>query len=307
MNIADLARLRDEDLVREPVGQASGAGARALMESIMAEERVPAHPRSRRGGIPVRRGFTWRHGAGFGAVATGLALAIVVAVPFGGPTTEYANAAVSVKTSEDFLEVVISDPEADAATFTEAFRAVGLDAEVRKAPVAPEDVGTLVGPVTPGDFPSGTGVTTAREVEDCPSAWCGKVSMPVRYTGRIIFGIGRPAAPGEPYAMPVQIIPVPPDGSPDGYDGRGRPVSQVRAEMERRGMKIIYTLMWLKPDGSGHGYAVDADRIRGDWIVEAGLKRASDTVELQVTAGPDVPPDSVPQAGERFPRGWWED
>ncbi|GGT02377.1 hypothetical protein GCM10010156_70320 [Planobispora rosea] len=329
MNIADLARLRDEDLAREPVGQASGAGARALMEAIMAEERAPVRPRPRwvrlpvrRGatwrGLPVRRGSTWRgfsvrqgstwrRGVGFGVAAVGLAVALVVGTPFGGPATEYANAAVSLKTGEEFLEVVINDPEADAATFTEAFRAVGLDAEVKKVPVAPEDVGTLVGPATPGDFPPGTGVTTARSGGSCPSVWCGKISMPVRYTGRIVFGVGRLAAPGEPYAVPVQIIPIPPDGSPDGYEGRGKPVSEVRAEMERRGMKIKYSLVWLEPDGSGHGYTVDADRVRDHWIVESGLKRASDTVELRIEPGPDVPPDSVPRADEPLPRGWWED
>ena len=46
MNITDLARVRDEDLVREPVGQASGAGARALMDSIMSEKREPVRPAS---------------------------------------------------------------------------------------------------------------------------------------------------------------------------------------------------------------------------------------------------------------------
>ncbi|MGW0805689.1 hypothetical protein [Nonomuraea sp. NPDC002799] len=299
MSIADLARLRDEDLAAEPVGQASGAGARALMESIMMEERVP-----------VRRGFPWRRGMGLGAVVAALSAALVLWSPFGGPVTEYANAAVTLRSGEDFLNVTINDPEADTATFTEAFRAVGLDAEVKKVPVAAEQVGELIGPATPGTFPAGTGVTVMH-AEHCASVWCGTVSMPVRYTGRLIFGIGRLAEPGERYAQRVQIIPIPPQGvedrSPDAYDGRGKPVSEVRAEMERRGMKIAYILMWLNPDGSGHGHQVDADRIEDDWVVESGQKVGPDAVELDVLAPADVPENSIPRADLPLPRGWWQD
>ncbi|WP_327589385.1 hypothetical protein OHA25_22090 [Nonomuraea sp. NBC_00507] len=212
MNIADLARVRDEDLLKEPVGQASCAGARALMESIMSEE------------------------------------------------PQYANAAVSVETRDDYLHVTITDPEADVSAFTEAFRAVGLDAEVKKVPVAPEDVGTLV-------------------------------------------GIGRPAAPGEPYAQRVQIHPV----NGDDYDARGKPVAEVRAEMERRGMKITYVVMWSHPDGTGSGYNVDAAHIKDDWPVGSVFSTASDAVEVTVEVGPDVPPDSLPKSTAPDPRGWWED
>ncbi|MFC7593310.1 hypothetical protein ACFQYP_63600 [Nonomuraea antimicrobica] len=153
MNIADLARVRDEDLAGEPVGQASGAGARALMESIMTEAREPAG-----GTLPARpRRFTVRRGLGrglgLGVPAAALTAALVLWAPFGGPTTEYANAAVSLETRPNVLFVAVNDPEADAATFTQAFQAVGLAAEVRKAPVAPEDVGKLIGPVADGDFP----------------------------------------------------------------------------------------------------------------------------------------------------------
>ncbi|MFC4122623.1 hypothetical protein [Nonomuraea zeae] len=303
MNIADLARVRDEDLAGDPVGQPSGAGARALMESIMAEEPPPAR---RPAGLTLRRGL------GLGALAAGLAAALIVAVPIVGPVTEYANAAVSVKSGADFIDVVINDPEAEAEAFTEAFRAVGLDAEVKKVPVDPHHAGELIGPATPGEFPPGAGVTISYS-GDCASAWCGKITMPVRYTGKIIFGIGRPAEPGERYARSVQLIPMPPPGTPDafegnqGYDGYHRPVSEVRAEMERRGMRISYVLAWFQPDGSGNGYRVDAARIKDDWLIESGRQVASDAVELTVAAPAEVPADSVPRAELPLPRGWWED
>ncbi|WP_327107834.1 hypothetical protein [Nonomuraea glycinis] len=299
MNITDLARVRDEDLVREPVGQASGAGARALMDSIMSEKREP-----------VRTRFPWWRGLGLGAVAVALAAALIVWVPVGGPVTEYANAAVTLRTGEDFITVTITDPEAEAETFAEAFRAVGLNAEVKKVPVAAQDVGKLIGPAASGTFPPGTGMTIQSSY-DCASAWCGRISMPVGFTGNIVFGIGRLAAPGEPYAQRVQIIPIPPpefrtDGS-EGYDGAGKPVSKVRAEMERRGLKLTYELMWLKPDGSGAGYHVDADQIKDDWIVESGSKLASDAVELTVLAPKTVPYDSVPGSKLPSPHHWAED
>ncbi|MFI7610042.1 hypothetical protein ACIBP6_02245 [Nonomuraea terrae] len=296
MNIADLARVRDEDLAGEPVGQASGAGARALMESIKEEAREP-----------VRRRVRARRSAGLGVVAAALAAALVVWSPFGGPATEYANAAVSLKSGDDFIEVVINDPEAEAEEFTEAFRAVGLDAEVRKAPVAPGDVGRLVGPITDGDFPPGTGVTVSTRMDGCASAWCGKVSMPVGFTGKVVFGIGRPAAPGERYAGPVQVEFDPDGGVLAGYKPRGKPVARVRADMERAGMKIDYVVMWLKPDGSGHGYHVEPQHVGDDWTVENVNRTASDAVTLDILAPDDVPADSLPQISPPPRPEWWKD
>ncbi|WP_433433333.1 hypothetical protein [Nonomuraea sp. CA-141351] len=296
MNIADLARVRDEQLAGDPVGQASGAGARALMESIMAEERVPARRRA------PRRG-RW---LALGVAAAAATAVLVVGVPFGGPVTQYANAAVSVKAGDDYLEVAINDPEAEAEEFTKAFRAVGLDAEVKKAPVAPEDVGKLIGPIMDGQFPPGTGVKGSW-TEDCPSAWCGTVSIPVHFKGKVIFGIGRSAAPGESYATPGLVSP-PADGGPiDGYKARGKQVSEVRADMERLGLKASYVVMWLKPDGSGQGYNVEDAYIKDDWIVDHVIKTASDAVRVHVEAGPGVALNSLPKAAPLEAPDWWKD
>ncbi|MEV4169948.1 hypothetical protein [Nonomuraea sp. NPDC049709] len=296
MNIADLARVRDEDLAGEPLGQASGAGARALLESIMAEAREPVRRR-----LPVRRL------AALGVVAAGLAAALVVWTPFVGPATQYANAAVSLRAGDDFIEVTINDPEAEAAKFTEAFRAVGLDAEVKKAPVAPQDVGKLIGPaLMDGKFPAGTGVTISTRMEGCGSAWCGKISMPVGVTGKIVFGIGRPAAPGELYATPIQVDVDPGGGVIEGYQARGKPVADVRAAMERAGMKIHYLVMWSNPDGSGSGYNVDVAHVKDDWVVEHVQRIASDAVTLTIDVPADVPKDSLPMIQPPLP-DWWKD
>ncbi|MBB5773897.1 hypothetical protein [Nonomuraea jabiensis] len=297
VNIAELARVRDEELAGDPVGQASGAGARALMESIMAEERVPARRRSSRGG-------RW---LGLATVAVAASVVLAVGVPFGGPVTEYANAAVSVKAGDDYLEVAINDPEAEAAEFTEAFRAVGLDAVVKKAPVAPEDVGELVGPIVDGEFPPGLGMTSSRK-EDCASAWCGTVSIPIHSKGKIIFGIGRPAAPGERYATQGQISPPSDGGDVDGYEAHGKRVAEVRADMERLGLKITYVVMWTTgPEGVGEGYEVDDAYVKDDWTVAFAMKTASDAVQLTVEAGPGVPLNSLPKGAPLEISDWWKD
>ncbi|MGV9597926.1 hypothetical protein ACWDR1_14795 [Streptosporangium sandarakinum] len=280
MNIADLAPVRNEDLVRDPAGQATGAGARALMDSIMSEERAPAR-RPRR--LPIRRGLM------LGAATVGLAAALVIGVglPQGGPATEYANAAVSLKRTDKYLTISVTDPNADAAAFAEAFKAVGLDATVEKIPVPPQMVGKMFGPDLVGDLPPGTGVTYEPEGA-CGSAWCGKVTFPADYTGKVSLSIGRPAAPGEPYASSSTVNETVDSATVDGYPVRGRTVAEVKAELARRGLKIRYFLMENNADGSGVSNPVGPDRIRDDYIVAFATPYSSDTVELHV--GPDSNP-----------------
>ncbi|SEG93066.1 hypothetical protein SAMN05444920_10829 [Nonomuraea solani] len=297
MNIADLAKVKDEDLSAEPVGRSSGAGARALMESIMGEEREEERE-------PVRGRFPVRRSLGLSVIAAGLATSFVIWTPFGRPATEFANAAVSIKTGADFVEVEINDPEAEAETFAEAFRAVGLNAEVRKAPVAPEEVGVIV-PVTDGDFPAGTGMTVTTVTEGCKSAWCGRVAMPVGFTGRFVIGIGRPAAPGERYSSSVGSEV---DGPLiDGFQPRGKPVSEVRAAMKRSGLKIEYVVVWTVADGSGGGYNVPAEHVKGDWVVGHVQRTASDSIRVLIDNPPGVPKDSLPRADPPPAPDWWKD
>ncbi|AQZ69322.1 unnamed protein product [[Actinomadura] parvosata subsp. kistnae] len=306
MKIADLARVRDEDLDGDVAGQASGAGARALMESIMETAREPVPNRSGRRRVMLRRGLA------FGPVAAALAAALVVWTPFGGPATQYANAAVSLKTADDggtggdVIEVEINDPGADAGKFTEAFRAIGLDVEVRQAPVAPEDVGKLIGPeLIEGSYPKGAGITISTREEGCRSAWCGKVSIPVGVTGRILVGIGRPAAPGELYATPVQIDVDPGGGVIKKYDPRNKPVARVRADLEAAGMKVGYVVMWDNPDGTAGGYAVDPANVKDEWLVQHVERIASDAVTVFVAAPAGLPKDSLPMIQHPSP-DWWQ-
>ncbi|WP_066944651.1 hypothetical protein [Microtetraspora fusca] len=277
MNLTNLARLRDEDLA----GQASTAPARALMESIVSEERAPAGRRLRV--APARR---TRRALALGGVAVGLGVAVAIGVGLpGGPATRYANAAVSVERATDYFSVTVTDPAADPGRFEEAFRAVGLDVTVKRIPVPPDEVGRLVGPVVPEGF-RGPGSIGVQGVEPCAGAFCAKVWLPARYSGRVVFGIGRAAAPGEPYADDV----VDPSSAEalDGYRSHGRTVAEVRDELRRRKLKVGYRLWWTLPNGSFFDQRVTADRIEDGWVVEGSRHSSFDTVDLYVVPGPEA-------------------
>ncbi|WP_326820071.1 hypothetical protein [Streptosporangium sp. NBC_01756] len=260
-------------------------GVHDLLEEITATP--PAHrrpswlPRLRRARLPVLL-----------ATATALAVAVAIGLPFGGPATEYANAAVSIKKTDDHFSVTITDPAADRRRFEEAFRAVGLNVTVKVIPAAPDEVGTLVGPIVPEGF-TWHGSIGVQRLEHCASAFCGKVWMPADFPGRVVFGVGRPAKPGEPYAEgPVYD----PSGEEalDGYPVHGRPVATVRAELHRRGLKVGYRLLWTPPDGGSFDQTVPADRVKDDWIVNGSRDHSSDTVDLYVIPGPEAGPAPDP-------------
>ncbi|GAA2362936.1 hypothetical protein [Nonomuraea africana] len=220
------------------------------------------------------------------------ALAVAVAIGVGlapvGPATQYANAAVSIKKADDHFSVTITDPTADHRRFEEAFRAVGLNVRVKVVPVAPNAVGTLLGPIVPEGF-TRHGSIGVKAVTPCASAFCGKVWMPADFPGRVVFGVGRPAGPGEPY---VDDRPYDPSGEEalDGYTVHGKTVSAVRAELHRRGLKVGHRLLWSRPDGGSFDQPVPADRIKNDWIVNGSRDHSSDTVDLYVVPGPGAGP-----------------
>ncbi|WP_433224682.1 hypothetical protein [Microtetraspora malaysiensis] len=292
MNLANLARLRDEDLA----GQASTAQARALMESIVSEERAPARV------APARR---TRRALALGAVAVGLgvALAIGVGLPGNGPAARYANAAVSIERATDYFSVTVTDPAAAPGRFEEAFRAVGLNVTVKVIPVPPHEVGRLIGPVVPEGF-RGPGSIGVQYVAPCAAAFCGKVWLPAHYSGRVVIGIGRAAAPGEPYAD--DIVDPPTAEALDGYRSHGRTVAEVRDELRRRGLKVGYRLYWTIPDGGFFDQGVTADRIEDGWVVEGSRHSSSDTVDLYVVPGPEAGPAPDPMTVYKDKPHWYD-
>ncbi|MEU4508228.1 hypothetical protein AB0G05_01910 [Nonomuraea wenchangensis] len=283
MNLADLARVRDKDLA----GESSAPEARTLMHAIMSEERepvTPARPKARR-----------RLMVGLASLATATAVAVGTGLA-GGPAASYANAAVSIEKADEYFSVSITDPTADRRRFEEAFRAVGLDVTVKVIPVAPSDVGKLFGPVVPGGF-KGRGSIGTQAITPCSSAFCARVWMPADFPGRVVFGVGRPAAPGEPYAGDDPVDPNGEEALP-GYTSHGRTVADVRAELDRRGLKAGFRLLWRHAEHDGavswFDEAVPGSRVKDEWAVTSTRFRSSDTVDLYVTPGEDAGPAPSP-------------
>ncbi|WP_433247486.1 hypothetical protein ACQPYK_47105 [Streptosporangium sp. CA-135522] len=286
MNLTDLARVHDKDLA----GETSAPETRALMHAIMSEEREPVTVTQP--GHKVRRRLV----LGLATMATAAAVAVGI-VLVGGPVTSYANAAVSIEKTDEYFSVSITDPTADRQRFEEAFRAVGLNVTVKVIPVAPNDVGKLVGPIVPDGFKWHGSIGT-QGITPCSSVFCAKVWMPADFPGRVVFGVGRPAKPGEPYA---DSSPVDPNGEEalSGYPSHGKTVADVRAELNRRGLKAGYRLVWQYPDGgdgriSWFDEAVPRSRVKDDWTVASTVFHSSDTVDLYVTPGKDAGPAPSP-------------
>ncbi|MFG6191001.1 hypothetical protein [Nonomuraea sp. JJY05] len=274
-----LARVHDEELA----GQASGAGARALLVSITAEE--PAAE-------PVRRRTSrWRARLAVGAVAvTGLAAAAVIApavLGARGPATSYANSAIDIELRGDTYVATIKDPFADYAKYTEGFKAVGLDVNLEVVPVSPTQVGQITGMRLSGrPADNGESITNSTTPEGCTfgSAGCAMTVEVARgWPGWASVQLGRAARPGERYqnwrsAMRKgEML--------EGYRADGKTVGEVMAEVRRRGLKAVFQTIVPAPDNDG--YAVDpkqqSAKVGDDWMVWEVQSEQAGVVRLMVT------------------------
>jgi hypothetical protein len=282
-----------------PHAPEQGPGARELRAAILAT----TPPLPGRLGSRGRLGRARRPVLLAAVTAVAAAVAIGVGLPVRGPATEYANAAVSVKKGADHFSVTITDPAADRQRFEEAFRAVGLNVTVKVVPVAPAEVGSLLGPVVPEGF-RWHGSIGVQRVEPCASAFCGRVWLPSDFPGRVVLGVGRPARPGEPYAQDAAYDPAG-EECLGGFTTRGKTVETVRAEVQRRGLKMGYRLLWSTADGGSFDEAVPADRVGGGWTVSGCRPYSSDAVEIVVNPGKGAgpAPDPLKVAGPE----WYDD
>ncbi|MEV4224922.1 hypothetical protein [Nonomuraea sp. NPDC049725] len=186
----------------EPGGRAGGARAQALFADIIAQERDTTTAALRR--RPRARRFGHRALLGLAASAV-LALGVVLGPSLlGGVATSYANSAVEIHKEADTYVARIKDPYADQRRFSEAFRSLGLNVELRVIPVAPSAVGEIVS-LGGGNVPVNVPVGVRREPADCDPADSGcftVVTVPAAIKGTsdvVHFELGRPAKPGEPY------------------------------------------------------------------------------------------------------------
>jgi hypothetical protein len=290
MSLADLTPVHDRDLAGHPAAQPTGPAARTLMNAIMSEEPAPAPARRRPRRLLV---------LGTAAATLAAAVTLVLALPIGGPATEYANAAVAIDRHADQFTVTVIDPTAERERFEEAFRAVGLNVTVKIIPTAPEYVGAIVGPIAPDGF-KWSGHLGRSTPKKCGNTHCAAFSVPSDYPGRIAFGIGRAAAPGERYAETDLYAP---GQEPlDDHTVSGKTVEAARAALRERGLTVHYRLTWKHADGGYFDQSVPAERVKDTWIVDGGQKSSSDGVDLYVKPGPEAGP-----APQSTPEPQWYD
>ncbi|MGW4961193.1 hypothetical protein ACWEPL_28565 [Nonomuraea sp. NPDC004186] len=274
-----LARVRDEELA----GQASGAGARALLSSITSEE--PAAEPAR------RRAPRWRTRLAVGAVAvTGLAAAAVIAPAVlgpRGPATSYASSAIDIELRGDMYVATIKDPFADYAKYTEGFKAVGLNVNLEVVPVSPTQVGQITGMRLSGRLaPNGQSITNGTSPEGCAfgSAGCAMTVEVARgWTGWASVRLGRAARPGERYqnwrsAMKKGEMLA-------GYRADGKTVGEVMAEVRRRGLEAVFQIITPAPDNDGYGVdpKQQSAEVGDDWMVWEVQSEKAGVVRLMVT------------------------
>ncbi|MGI5283995.1 hypothetical protein ACQEVF_11740 [Nonomuraea polychroma] len=275
----------------EPGGRAGGTRAQALFADIVAQERDTTTVVG-----PLRR-LRDRHQArrtllGLAASAV-LALGVVLGPSLlgygGGTAISYANSAVEIREEGDTYVARIKDPYADHRKFSEAFRALGLNVELKVIPVSPTAVGRIVrmgGNITSAieNVPFGA----RKEPADCDLADSGcflTVTVPAAIKGTsgvMSFDLGRLAKPGESYANEWQSA-TRAGEQLAGAKVSGRAVNDVRAEVRKRGLTAEFSLVSVH-DGGYELKPLAADQVRGDWIVYKVTSVRAGVVRLEVTA-----------------------
>ncbi|MEU4535942.1 hypothetical protein AB0G15_13875 [Streptosporangium sp. NPDC023825] len=289
-------RVRDGELA----GQASAAGARALLASIVSEsgsEVLAASPSHRR---------SWRPRLVTGALTAGVLVAALVAGPGllrDGSATSYANSAVDIVLDDEQYVARIKDPFADHARYTEAFRAVGLDITLRPVPVSPGSVGEIMGMMISGDDgpdagappdPSGPrfgGVPLSMETapgrcEPGRDAGCVMVMrIPAGFTGKVDVRLGRQARQGEEYAN-FDLAMAPGEMFAGVRLRDGRPVDEILAEARKRDLATVFSLIRIDAKTGGLSFEpLPADRVGRDWTVWNAWQVKAGVIRLLVTPG----------------------
>ncbi|TKK83725.1 hypothetical protein FDA94_32595 [Herbidospora galbida] len=256
-------------------GDPGAPGARALLAHVMSTS------------APVRRRRFLR------PVLVAVAAGLVVTLTPPQFVTSYANAAVEIHLEGEQYVARVLDPFADHERFTEAFRAVGLDVRIRPLPVSPLSAGTSLGMMIGGTFDrpdeiggefayGGVVLSADLEPKGCAPAAPGCamiVRVPAGFPGSVDIRLGRPARPGEDYADYDKALG--PGGPLHGVRLRhGAPVKEVRAEAERRGLRVTYQRIEIGPGG---GLSFVDDTPGDQWTVWNAWQVREGVVRLLVT------------------------
>ncbi|MEV4116356.1 hypothetical protein [Nonomuraea sp. NPDC049695] len=274
--LQNLARVRDEDLA----GQASGAGARALLAAITAEEPTPER-------APVPRRRTRRLLLSAAATATLAAAALIgpslVTTP--AVATSYASTELDITREGGDWVARIKDPYADHKKYTEGFKAVGLNVQLQIVPVSPSGVGEMF-QMGMGGSAIGQRMYTGTEPDGCETGRPGCVlviKLPVGFNAQAWVKFGREARPGEAYQNSGRANAK--GEMLEGVKVSGRTVGEVVAEARARGVKAIFQV--ITPNENYDGFSVKPGeawpQVGNDWFVWDAESARPGVVRLLVT------------------------
>ncbi|NRQ38370.1 hypothetical protein HII36_42060, partial [Nonomuraea sp. NN258] len=199
--LSPLARVRDEELA----GQASGAGARALLTDLLATDPdSPAEITTPAWDVRSRRRGWWARRLLVTVVAAAALAAGTLIVPgvLTGPATavSYTSDELDITQVDGQWVARIKDPYAEHEKYTRGFSTVGLRLKLELVPVSPSQVGMVV-----EQSAAGGALRVGREPENCALETPGcalVIRIPVGFAEAADVKFGRGARPGEGYALP---------------------------------------------------------------------------------------------------------
>jgi hypothetical protein len=286
-DVQHLARVHDESLA----GQSSGAGARALLASILAEPvtETTQAPRRLLPDLWAARSRTRRLAVGAVAVAGIVVAAVLGPTVLGerGGAPSYASAAIDIELRGDMYVATIKDPLADHAKYTEGFKAVGLNVNLRMVPSSPSKVGKIAGMSLSGRLAdNGRSIESGTAPEGCElgTGGCAMTIVVARgWAGWASVRLGRAAEPGEKYQNSGSAMRK--GEMLEGYRADQKTVGEVLAEVRRRGLKAVFQVIVPGPGNDGYGVRPgdQAAEVGDDWIVWEAEPEQAGVVRLMVT------------------------
>ena len=221
---------------------------------------------------PRRR--RWPMVAAVGAIAAAAGSWLVL-------DTSPATADVEVRFTAGGIEVLLTDRTTTIEEVQEVFEDAGLDVRVDAVPAGPSNIGRFVGLLFDGPVEE---VTNLRGLDRDGNAFSG-FTVEDRWEGTLVLSMGRPARPGEPYALASDAFA---DDEPLDCSGiLGRPLRGSLARLEDLTVRIepspegfLGPLLDLTP-ATAEEY--------GSWIVTSGDAFAPDEVILRLQPTAPVP------------------
>jgi hypothetical protein len=259
-------------------GQLAGPGTLAELGSQIASTSAQAGQRRAR----TRPGRVRRRLLIGVPVAAALAVAALAVTSLGSPGQKVgpvgigpakAEASVmSVTRHGRYLDVIVTNPLADARKYRAEFARYGLDISLRLVPASPSLVGTLV------HFQGAPAIRPISAVGKCWTGGSGNVCpvgvrVPIDFKGQADLVFGRAARPGEPYETTAAVTAA--GEAMHGLTYDGKTVAQVLAMLRRRQVTVP---SYRVSDSPCH--TAVRRRVPGSWYVYSAVPWAPGQVLL---------------------------